>query len=226
MRQQFQSSTKILTDAVYNAILYPMAIGDSKTIEQQMAEFEKNSSNVKVYVFGFDKLITYTSEPNKANSLLSENIKSQDLIQGINDILATGTTPESGFDEQRDGVHYLSLLRPLPNEKRCHHCHGSKRSVLGGMLVEQNSDSMFTAIEAMRNKNIVIGLLGCLTVAVVLILMVSRLVSRPIRQVISGLNETVENASKASGAVASISRQMADGTATQAASNRGDILFA
>ena len=216
MRQQFQSSTKILTDAVYNALLYPMAIGDSKTIEQQMAEFRKNSSNVKVYVFGFDKLITYTSEPNKADSLLSENIKSQDLIQGINDILATGTTPESGFDEQRDGVHYLSLLRPLTNEKRCHHCHGSKRSVLGGMLVEQNSDSMFAAIEGMRNKNIVIGLLGCLTVAAVLILMVSMLVSRPIRQVISGLNETVENASKASGAVASISRQMADGTATQA----------
>jgi hypothetical protein len=44
-----------------------------------MAEFEKNSSNVKVYVFGFDKLITYTSEKNKANSALSENIKSQSL---------------------------------------------------------------------------------------------------------------------------------------------------
>ena len=217
MRQQFQSSTKILTDAVYNAILYPMAIGDSKTIEQQMAEFQKNSSNVKVYVFGFDKLITYTSEPNKANSVLSENIESQSLIQGINDILATGATPESGFDEQRDGVHYLSLLRPLQNEKRCHHCHGSKCSVLGGMLVEQNSDSMFTAIQAVRDKNIIIGLLGCLTVAGVLILMVSRLVSRPIRQVISGLNETVQNASLASGGVASISRQMADGTATQAA---------
>ena len=147
MREQFQSSTKILADAVYNAMLYPMAIGDSETIEQQMAEFGKNSSNVKVYVFGFDKLITYTSETDKANSPLSENIKSQSLIQGINDMLATGTTPESGFDEQRDGVHYLSLLRPLPNEKRCHHCHGSSRSVLGGMLVEQNSDSMFTAIE-------------------------------------------------------------------------------
>ena len=34
---------------------------------------------------------------------------------------------------------------------------------------------------------------------------------------ISGLNETVENASEASGVVASISQQMADGTATQAA---------
>jgi hypothetical protein len=217
MRQQFQSSTSILADAVYNAIVYPMAIGDSETIVRQMAEFEKNSSNVKVYVFGFDKLITYTSEPNRANSLLSESIKSPSLVQGLNEMLTTGKRFDAGFDEQRDGTHYLSLLRPLLNEKRCHHCHGSGRSTLGGLLVEQNSDSMFKAIRAMRNKNIFIGLLGGLTVALVLILMVSRLVDRPIRRVISGLNETAKTARAAAGAVANISQRMASGTASQAA---------
>ncbi len=217
MRQQFQSSTSILADAVYNAILYPMAIGDSETIVRQMAEFEKNSSNVKVYVFGFDKLITYTSESDKTNSLLSESIKSPSLIQGLNDMLATGKRSEAGFDEQRDGNHYQSLLRPLLNEKRCQHCHGSSRSTLGGLLVEQKSDSMFTAIQAMRYKNIFIGLLGSLAVALTLFLMVSKLVDKPIRQVVSGLNETAENAWAAATAVAKISEQMAGGTASQAA---------
>src|SRR5271157_2772213 len=127
-----------------------MAIGDSEAIVRQMAEFQKNSSNVKVYVFGFDTLITYTSEPNKGNSVLSEIIKSPSLIQGLNEMLATGKRYEAGFDEQRDGTHYLSLLRPLLNEARCHHCHGSSRSTLGGLLVEQNSDSMFTSIQSMR----------------------------------------------------------------------------
>ena len=202
---------------VYNGMVHPMAVGDSETIERQMAEFAKNSSNVKVYIFGFDKLITYTSEPDKANSLLSESIKSPSFLQGLSDMLATGKRFDAGFDEQRDGTHYLSLLRPLLNEKRCHHCHGSSRSTLGGLLVEQNSDSMFTAIQTMRNKNIFIGLLGSLGVALVLILMVSRLVGRPIRNVISGLNETTEDARAASGAVAAISQQMADGTAGQAA---------
>ncbi len=217
MREQFQSSTNILADAVYNAIVYPMSIGDSETIMRQMAEFEKNSANVKVYVFGFDKLISYTSEPNKVNSLLSESIKSPSLIQGLNEMFATGKRPEAGFDEQRDGTHHLSLVRPLANEKRCHHCHGSSRGVLGGLLVEQNSDSMFTSIRAMRNKNILIGLLGSLAVVMLLILMISKLVSRPIRRVISGLNETAENAWAASGVIAGISQQMADGTASQAA---------
>ena len=217
MRGQFQSSTNILADAVYNAILYPMAIGDSETIVRQMAEFEKNSSNVKIYVFGFDKRITYTSEHNKGSSPLSEVIKSPNLIQGIGDMVATGKTPESGFDELREGTHYVSLLRPFLNEKRCQHCHGSGHSVLGGLLVEQKSDSMFTATSSIRNKNVLIGLLGTLAVVIVLIAAVSKLVSNPIREVISGLNETAENSWSASGAIAAMSHQIADGTASQAA---------
>jgi hypothetical protein len=217
MRGQFQSSTNILSDAVYNSILYPMSIGDSETILRQMAEFEKNSSNLKVYVFGFDKLITYTSEPNRANSPLPDIVKSPDLIRGLDGMLASGKRPDAGFDEQREGTHYLGLLRPLVNEKRCHHCHGSSRAVLGGLFVEQNSDSMFTSIQTMRNKNIVIGLVGGLAVILALVLIISKLVSRPIRHVISGLNATAENARSASGAVANISRQMASGTANQAA---------
>ena len=217
MRQQFQTSTSVLTDAVYNEILRPMAIGGGDTIVQQMAELEKNSKNIKVYLFGFDKLIAFTTEPGKANSLISGSIKSPTLIQGLNDMLATGKSSETGFDEQLDGTHYLGLLRPLLNEKSCQHCHGSSRSTLGGLLVEQNSDSMFTSIQSMRNKNIFVGFLGSLAVALVLIFIVSKLVDRPIRRVISGLNKTAENASASAGAVADMSQQMAGGTASQAA---------
>ncbi len=217
MRQQFQSSTSVLADAVYNEILRPMAIGGGDTIVQQMEEFEKNSKNIKVYLFGSDKVIAFTSESGKTSSLISESIKSPGLLQGLNDMLATGKSSDTGFDELRAGTHYLSLLRPLINEKRCQHCHGSSRSTLGGLLVEQNSESMFTSIQAMRNKNIFIGLLGSLAVALALFFVISRLVDRPIRNVIAGLNEAAENTSAAAGAVSGMSQQMADGTSNQAA---------
>jgi hypothetical protein len=217
MMKQCETGTKVLAEAVYNAILYPMAIGDSETIRQQMAEFEKDTSAVKVQVFGFDKLITYTTDSGSENSPLTENIKSKELIDAVNDMLATGKTSGTAFEDIRDGKHSLNYLRPFLNEKRCHHCHGTSRAVLGGLMVARNSDSMYTATEAMRNKNMLIGLLASLLVAAALILMVSKLVSGPIRQVISGLNETAGNASAASGVVASISQQMASGTASQAA---------
>ena len=217
MRQELQVSTNILADAVQNGIVSPMAIGDSETIMSQMGEFEKNSTNVKVYVFGFDKFITYTSEHDKAGSSLSDNIKSPELARGIDNMLATGEKLESGFDEERSGIHYMSLLRPLQNEKRCHHCHGSARSVLGGLLVEQNSNSMLEAFRAIRNKNILIGLISSLGVILLLILIVSKTVSRPIQRVISGLNEAAENAWAASGTVAAISEHMLEGATGQAA---------
>jgi methyl-accepting chemotaxis protein len=134
MMEQFQSSTSVLAGAVYGSILYPMAVRYSETIKQQMAEFEKNSNDVKVYVFSFDKLITYTSDAKRAETDLSTSIKSPQLIEALNKLLATGKSPEKGFDELKDGTHYFSQLRPLVNQSRCHHCHGTSRAVLGGCL--------------------------------------------------------------------------------------------
>jgi methyl-accepting chemotaxis protein len=217
MSKQFQISTNILTDSVHNGIVSPMAIGDSDTIVRQMAEFGKNCQNVKVYVFAFDKRVTYTSEHDKVDSQLSETIKSPELMQAIDEMLATGKKFDSGFDQQRDGIHYMSLVRPLQNDKSCHHCHGSKRTILGGLLVEQNSNSMYAAFRDIRNTNILIGLVCSLVTIMILIFIISRLVSRPIQRVISGLNEAAENAWAASGAVAAISGQMSEGAAGQAA---------
>jgi hypothetical protein len=217
MQEQFQTSTNVLADAVYHSILYPMAIGDSETIQQQMAEFAKNSKNVKIHVFGFDKLISYTSESEKMNTDLSKSINSPDLTQALNLLLTSGKTPEAGLEEHAGGVHYLCLLRTFLNDSRCHHCHGASRSVLGGLLVEQNSESMFSSLATMRNKNALIGMLGSAIIVLFLIFMISRLLTRPIHKVISGLNESVQRVSGASGEVSTISRQIAGGTSDQAA---------
>jgi hypothetical protein len=216
MQEQFQTSTNILTDAVYHSILYPMAIGDSETIQQQMAEFAKNSKNVRIHVFGFDKLISYTSQPEKADSDLSKSINSPALAEALNHLLTSGKTPESGLEEQSGGVHYICLLRPFLNENRCHHCHGASRSVLGGLFVEQNSEGMFRSLNSMRNKNATIGVLGSILIVLFLIFVISRLLTRPIHKVISGLNESVQRVSGASEDVLSVSMQIAGGSSEQA----------
>ncbi len=215
MKQQFQTSTKILAETVYNSILYPMAIGNSKLIKEQLAEFSSNR-NVHVYIFGFDKQITYASEPNKIQTDLFKDVDSPELVKAVNNMLATGGA-DSAIELQKDGIHYMSVLWPLNNDKRCHHCHGESRAVLGGVLVEQNSESMFTSLASVRNTSTVVGLVGSSIILLALVFMISQLVSRPIRQVISGLNEMAQSVSETSGEVASISKQIANGTANQAA---------
>lgn len=216
LREQFQSSTNVLVEAVYNSILYPMAIGDSETIRQQMAEFEKDGDNIKIHVFGFDRLITYTSESGKTNADLAAGVGSTQLVEAVNQLLQTGKAPMAGFDEKKGGTHFISLLRPLLNEKRCHHCHGESRSVLGGVLVSRNSESMYSALDSMRAKNTLMGLLGSLVIVAALVLLISRLVSHPVHRMISGLKKAVRNVSDASSEAADVSMQIASGTSSQA----------
>ncbi|MEN6440796.1 MAG: methyl-accepting chemotaxis protein [Syntrophobacter sp.] len=216
LREQFQSSTIVLAEAVYNSILYPMAIGDSETIRQQMAEFEKDGDNIKIHVFGFDRLITYTSESGKANTDLAAGVGSPQLAEAVNQLLQTGKAPLTGFDEKKGGTHFMSLLRSLPNDKRCHHCHGESRNVLGGVLISRSSESMHDALASMRAKNMLIGLLGSLVILVALVLLISRLVSRPVHRMISGLSKAVQNVSEASSEAADVSMQIASGTSSQA----------
>ena len=216
LRAQFQTSTSALAEAVYNGILYPMAIGDSDTIRQQMAEFGLNSQRLKILVFGFDKLVTYSSEANSTNVELGKLTDSAPLAAAADTMLLNGTVTDATFEEKIGDQHFATVLRPLLNDNRCHHCHGATRKVLGGMMVRQNSEAMFASLNALRARNIVIGIAGSLVILFSLFLLISKLVTRPMSHVISGLREIAEKVGSASSQVAKNARQVADGTSAQA----------
>ncbi|HUU39384.1 MAG TPA: hypothetical protein VMW42_00440 [Desulfatiglandales bacterium] len=62
---QVQNSIRMLIDVVYNSMIYPMSVGDEKTIQQQMNDFKASMEGVEIAIFGFDKNITYASEIEK-----------------------------------------------------------------------------------------------------------------------------------------------------------------
>ena len=191
MEQQLEGSMNILADSVYNAILSPMAIGDSETIRQQMAEFRKNNAKVRVFIFGFDKLVTYSSEPERVNSFLPDSVKSQAFNHGLDSMFATGKIPSTMFENSRGGARFKGLLHPLVNEKRCYHCHGATHETLGGIFVEQNCGSMVTAGRATLTTNIVIGLVGLL-LGLLVALKTSHHIIRGLRIMSASLQDIVE----------------------------------
>ncbi len=178
MVAQFDASANTLAEAIYSSIVYPMAIGDSETIKRHMEEFAKNNKEVKIYVFGFGKLVSYASEAETINTDLSQNINSHQLAQALNLLLASGQVPTSSYNDYKGGIHYITLLRPLVNEGRCHQCHGTNHAVLGGLLVEQESEGMLSALHAMRDKSVLIGVLGSVLIVLFLVLTISQLITR------------------------------------------------
>ncbi len=207
-RAEVQHAASLVADTVYNGMMYPMSIGNSKTIEKQMTDFNKSMKGIEIFIFGFDKVATYASEKEKAGIDLTQETKSSELLGAVDRLLQEGKSTETGSEESIDGRPYLVTLRPILNESRCHHCHGSSHNVLGGLMVRQNVEKVYGNLTALRNRNVLIGAAGFLIVIGSVYFLIARLVIRPIQRVTEGLRDSADQVASASGQVSSASQSL------------------
>lgn len=218
LRGQFVSSTGGLTEAVYNGMLHPMSIGDSDSIQQQMKDLGKNRDALQIIVFGVDKKIAYSTEKEKIQADLAKLVSSPELQKAIGQLLTNGKMDEAGYEEIIEGKRYLSVLRPLMNESRCHHCHGASHSVLGGVMVQQNSEGMYAGLKSLRNINILVGFVGALVIILFLYFLITRLATLPLQRVSDCLIGISEQVSTSANQLSEAGQQLAEGASEQAAS--------
>lgn len=215
--EQFETSTNCLIDAVSGAILYPMSVGDQKAIKQQMNEFRKNQKNFDIYIFGCNKKVVFTTQPKATMTDLSRTISSAPLSHALDNLVTDGTIPGREFDEQIDGKHYMTTLRPLFNEKRCQHCHGASNPIRGGIMIRQRSDAFLADLKSLRDISILIGLGGCGAVILLLYFLIFRLAVRPLTTIINGLKGVSEVMANSSFELSSLGQHLAEGASEQAA---------
>lgn len=218
IKAEVLKSANMVADSAYNGMIYPMSVGDSDTIWQQMAHVKSHMKGMEVFVFDFNKNVTYASENDKAGKDLTELIRSADLKTALDQMVKDGKSHQIGYEENIEGKHSLAVLRPILNENRCYHCHGSSRPVLGGLMTRQNTEKMHKGLGTLRNKNIMIGFSGCLVTIVVLFLMISRLVIQPIKKVTRVLHNVVDQVNSSSQSISFSSHSLAEGAAEQASS--------
>jgi len=211
-------SANMVADSAYNGMIYPMSVGDSDTIWQQMAHVKNHMKGVEVLVFDFNKYVIYASEKHNAGKDLTKLIKSDDLEVGLDQMVKDGKAHQIGYTEIVEGKHYLTVLRPILNESRCYHCHGSSRSVLGGLMTRQNTEEMYKSLGTLRNRNIVIGSFGCVITVLVLFFSISRFVIQPIKKMTRVLHNIVGQVGSSSKQLSSASHSLAEGASEQASS--------
>jgi methyl-accepting chemotaxis protein len=210
-------SARTLGNSVYNSILHPMTVGDENTIKQQMADFKTGVDDVSVFIIGSDKVCTFSSEKAIIGTDITKEIGSKDLAAGLDQLLRDGKATGLAYEESIAGRQYLTVIRPMMNDNRCHHCHGSSRPVLGGVMIRQNIDKMVGNLASLRNKNIIIGTGGFLVVMGVLAFLISLLVIRPVKSISEALSESAEQIASASTQIASASQSLAEAASEQAA---------
>ncbi len=180
-------STGMLVSSVYNGILHPMSINDQETIRRQMEAYGKNLADVDVIVFGFDKKITFASRPNLIGKDLTILLspRQQTILRNF---LRTTQPPPRGMTETIGQTRYFSVFRPMLNEKRCHHCHGASRKVLGGMFVRRDMTKTVAMQTRLRWLNILVGAAGILLAVALVFVLIRTQVVTPLKRLVSVAN--------------------------------------
>jgi methyl-accepting chemotaxis protein len=181
--RELASSANLLADSVYNGILHPMAVGDNQTIEQQMEDFAK-MAGVQVFIFGFDREVSYATDKARLKADLGGLMASAGLKGALEEMIKSGQGGGQAHEEWLEGRPFLSVLKPMLNEKRCYHCHGESRKVLGGVMVRRDVAENHAHLLWLRNRNLVVGVVGSLLSILLVYMLITYRVSLPTRRLL------------------------------------------
>lgn len=178
---QVGAFSKNLLENTYSGIKYPMSIGDSKTVEEQLKDIKSCMKGVEVFISDFHGDITYASEEGRIHKNLNDFLLEDKTRLALADSLKTGVLPDKGFAEKTADDSFLVTMKPLLNESSCQHCHGSGQKVLGAMVVKQSVRDVHEALASTRNRLLVFAGLEIVGIILFLNFVLARLVTRRIR---------------------------------------------
>jgi methyl-accepting chemotaxis protein len=238
------ASSAVLTDSVFNSIMRPMEVNDTATIKEQMKAYGDNMADADIMIFGFDKKVTYASKPELAGKNMDQIMGYADISQGLAGLIKGDAQAQTDFIEIKGDAGFVTVLKPMVNEKSCHHCHGASRKVLGGVAVRRDISANLLQQAEVRFANIMAGVAVILMAAVLVFLLIRSQVIKPVwklrdvsKHLAAGdltrrtevykhdelgvlarsIDEVSENLSRVIAAVEKKAGELADGTANQAA---------
>ncbi len=217
LKHQADAAGSILADTVFFGIIGPMAIGDGDTIRKQMHQLRNGIRNADIMIFGFDRGIVYSTQEIPEGTDLAQQPHSPEMLAAVNEMLRTGQADSRSFEFQKNELPYEAVMRPILNEPRCHHCHGKSRSVLGGMVVQQDMTEALASRNSLLKKSALTGGLGALFIVAGTIVLMWRMVIRPIKKMAGELGQDSASVAAASGQLSAASISLAEGACEQAA---------
>ncbi len=183
MRDRIRMTSRFASElaaSTYAGIKYPMSIGDSDFIRQQLRDIREKMEGGYVFISDYNQEIVYSTHEEKVRTKVGDVIRSPEALRSLGDILSSGAPAGRAFSDEVNGSRFLITMHPIPNEPVCHHCHGASRKVLGSMIIMMNTDETHAAIVANARRSILISLFGIGAIIALTYAMLSRFVTRPI----------------------------------------------
>ncbi len=189
MRERMTTFGAELKSLAYAGIKHPMAVGDSPSIEKQLLDIRDELQDTEIALCDFNGRIVFATHGPLIGEDVSQLIAGPQTRQALESMLATGTETASSFEEKTHGQRYLVTMHSIRNEEECHHCHGTSRLILGGLLTRQSTDATYAAIGLLRNRTILISVVGIGALVAIIYLLLARLVTRPVTELATKAEE-------------------------------------
>ena len=172
-------------DAVHEAIVFPMTVGDDEGVERIVKGMKKH---ISVFIVDDRGIISYGPDTSSKGKELWGELPESVATKGREAVAAASTEPVIEIVKEGD-QGTLFGMQVLKNEKACFHCHGPSKAVLGAILVKRD----VSAIVAAENQSLVqiVGIVAALiAVAIpVLIFILNRTAINPIKDLSARLKE-------------------------------------
>lgn len=189
-----------LANMTHAGIKHPMAIGNMDAVKEQLRDIKTAMKGIEVYITDADQTVFYASHEETVGTNLGNLLADPELTKTLSNILSTGTDPRRPFLQTINGEPYNLIFHPILNEPACYNCHAPAKRVLGSLVVRQSVAADYASIASLRNRYIMAGALGVISLVVILNYLITRLITRRIhyladkaKQVAEGdVNVTIE----------------------------------
>ncbi len=216
-KKEQKNSATLAANSIYNGIKYPMTTGNTTSVVEQMNNYKRNSKGIEILIPGYDSIITFSSDDKKILKNLDTVSKSAELIKDFEGMIKGETLSQETYDETLAGKPYLTVIKPMLNEKGCNHCHGTSRAVLGGIIVRVDVAEARQALIDSIIRSLMIGLAGITAATLAVFLLISRLITRPINLIRTSLEQGSSEVTEAAGQLSGSSQSLAEGASENAA---------
>lgn len=184
-----EKGARSLMEGIYGGIAYPMALGDSATVETQLQDVRRRVEGVEVFITDFDRRLSYASEEARVHSSLDDHLWGDEAREALSRALKTGETPRHAILEKQGDRTALLDIKPILNEASCHHCHGATRKVLGAMVIRSDAAGALLSIASGRDRMLLVSGVQLVGIVVLLNLLLYRLVTRRTRRLAAACEE-------------------------------------
>jgi len=178
-----------LATTTYSSIKYPMSVGDSEAVKQDLSEIREKIHGLEVLICDTNQLVTWSTHQDKMYANINKRISGSEPLSALASILKTGKAAKHAFEVEVDGKRHIIIIEPIFNEKACYHCHGSSRKIIGAMVVKTNVERALKTVATARNRGILITLLSLLAIIGISYALVEKFISRRVERLTNGVKK-------------------------------------